>query len=174
MGLNAPSDLRAHFSQVPGTCSTAVLPIQVYIFGKKETLTSKDARLAAHILLILVSCTGTLLLLSCIINKGTIRATDATRRGAGPSEGLAWSGAKQENDQTSPGHRTPLPVCVCVCVCVCVFSSHSFWTSSSLDVPVGVTQDFSSTFLRCVPSFLSREGFSHSFPLSTVKSNFVY
>ena len=24
------------------------------------------------------------------------------------------------------------------CVCVCVFSSHSFWTSSSLDVPAGV------------------------------------
>ena len=37
------------------------------------------------------------------------------------------------------------------CVCVCVFSSHSFWTSSSLDVPAGVTQDFSSFFLRCVP-----------------------
>ena len=35
--------------------------------------------------------------------------------------------------------------------CVCVFSSHSFWTSSSLDVPAGVTQEFSSTFLlRCV------------------------
>ena len=27
-----------------------------------------------------------------------------------------------------------------VCVCV-VFSSHSFWTSSSLDVPAGVTQE---------------------------------
>ena len=26
-------------------------------------------------------------------------------------------------------------------VCVCVFSSHSFWTSSSLDVPPGVTQE---------------------------------
>ena len=25
-------------------------------------------------------------------------------------------------------------------VCVCVFSSHLFWTSSSLDVPAGVTQ----------------------------------
>ena len=118
-----------------------------------------------------------------------------------------------------------------------VFSSHSFWTSSSSDVPAGVTQeghtgflihllsavrafiflarrippflslvdrvcvcflpirsghqiswtyqpgshrrkvtqDFSSTFfLRCVPSFFSREGFSHSFPSSTVISNFVY
>ena len=26
-------------------------------------------------------------------------------------------------------------------VCVCVFSSHSFWTSSSWDVPAGVTQE---------------------------------
>ena len=25
--------------------------------------------------------------------------------------------------------------------CVCVFSSHSFWTSSSVDVPAGVTQE---------------------------------
>ena len=44
-----------------------------------------------------------------------------------------------------------------VTTCVCVFSSYSFWTSSSLDVPHGVTQeeatqDFSSTFLlRCMP-----------------------
>ena len=30
---------------------------------------------------------------------------------------------------------------MCVCVCVCVFSSNSFWTSSSLDVPAGVTQE---------------------------------
>ena len=28
-----------------------------------------------------------------------------------------------------------------MCVCVCVFSSHPFWTSSSLDVPAGVTQE---------------------------------
>ena len=26
-------------------------------------------------------------------------------------------------------------------LCLCVFSSHLFWTSSSLDVPVGVTQE---------------------------------
>ena len=26
-------------------------------------------------------------------------------------------------------------------MCVCVFSSHPFWTSSSLDVPAGVTQE---------------------------------
>ena len=56
-----------------------------------------------------------------------------------------------------------------------VFSSHSFWILSPLDVPAGVIQDFSSTFLlRCVPEFFSREGVSHSFPSSTVKSNFVY
>ena len=63
-------------------------------------------------------------------------------------------------------------------VCVCVFSSHSFWTS--MDVPAGVTQEegntgFSIHLLSAVlPSFFSREGFSHSFPSSTVKSNFVY
>ena len=27
------------------------------------------------------------------------------------------------------------------CYCVCVFSSHPFWTSSSLDVPAGVAQE---------------------------------
>ena len=26
-------------------------------------------------------------------------------------------------------------------MCVCVFYSHSFWTSSSLEVPAGVTQE---------------------------------
>ena len=26
-------------------------------------------------------------------------------------------------------------------MCVCVFSSHSFWTSGSLDAPAGVTQE---------------------------------
>ena len=35
---------------------------------------------------------------------------------------------------------------VMVCVCV-VFSSHSIWTSSSLDVPAGVTQDEGHTGL---------------------------
>ena len=30
---------------------------------------------------------------------------------------------------------------------VCVFSSHVFWTSYSLEVPAGVTQDFSSIYL---------------------------
>ena len=40
-----------------------------------------------------------------------------------------------------------------LCVCVCVFSSHPFWTSSSLDVPAGVTQEEGHTgFLIHLPS----------------------
>ena len=40
-----------------------------------------------------------------------------------------------------------------VVVCVCVFSSHPFWTSSSLDVPAGVTQEEGHTgFLIHLPS----------------------
>ena len=38
-------------------------------------------------------------------------------------------------------------------VCVCVFSSHSFWTSSSLDVPAGVTLEEGHT--RFLISLLS-------------------
>ena len=43
-------------------------------------------------------------------------------------------------------------VLVILC-CVCVFSSHPFWTSSSLDVPAGVTQEEGHTgFLIHLPS----------------------
>ena len=46
----------------------------------------------------------------------------------------------------------PAP-CVYSRVCVCVFSSHPFWTSSSLDVPAGVTQEEGHTgFLIHLPS----------------------
>ena len=37
--------------------------------------------------------------------------------------------------------RTALSTRFSLSVCVCVFSSHSFWTSSSLDLPAGVTQE---------------------------------
>ena len=38
-------------------------------------------------------------------------------------------------------------------MCVCVYSSHPFWTSSSLDVPAGVTQEEGHTgFLIHLPS----------------------
>ena len=40
-----------------------------------------------------------------------------------------------------------------IMICVCVFSSHPFWTSSSLDVPAGVTQEEGHTgFLIHLPS----------------------
>ena len=65
-----------------------------------------------------------------------------------------------------------------VCVCVCFFPfilDIKFVGRTSRGHTGGRSQDFSSTFfLRCVPSFFSREGFSHSFPSSTVMSNFVY
>ena len=42
---------------------------------------------------------------------------------------------------------------VYISLCVCVFSSHPFWTSSSLDVPAGVTQEEGHTgFLIHLPS----------------------
>ena len=80
-----------------------------------------------------------------------------------------------EQNGGEPIHRTrkspDLEVKYEMC-CVCVFSPHLFWTSNSLEVPAGVTQNFASTFLqRCVSLFFSREGFSRSFPSSTVKSN---
>ena len=63
--------------------------------------------------------------------------------------------------------------------CVCFLPIHSGhqvrWTYQPGSHRRTVTQDFSSTFfLRCGPLFFSREGFSDSFPSSTVKSNFVY
>ena len=49
-----------------------------------------------------------------------------------------------------------------------------------VDAPAGVTHrrkvthNFSTFLLRCLPQFLSREGFSRPFPSSTVRSHFVY
>ena len=46
-----------------------------------------------------------------------------------------------------------LPISPRFTPCVCVFSSHPFWTSSSLDVPAGVTQEEGHTgFLIYLPS----------------------
>ena len=65
-------------------------------------------------------------------------------------------------------------------MCVCVFSSHSFWTSSSLGVPAGVTQEEGHTgflihLLSAVRAliFLARR-IQPFLPSSTVKSNLVY
>ena len=61
-------------------------------------------------------------------------------------------------------------VCHIVCVFFRVFSSHSFWTSSSLHVPAGVTQEEGHTgvfihLLSAVRALIF---------LATVKSDFVY
>ena len=72
---------------------------------------------------------------------------------------------------------TPLYMCYVLCVCFLpIHSGHQVrWTYQPGSHRRKVTHDFLSTsFLRCVPLFFSREGFSHSFPSSTVKSNFVY
>ena len=70
-------------------------------------------------------------------------------------------------------HTTYTHVCVCF---LPIHSGHQVrWTYQPGSHRRKVTQDFSSTFfLRCVPYFFSREGFSHSFPSSTAKSNSVY
>ena len=47
---------------------------------------------------------------------------------------------------------TVVTTVVTVCVCVGLFSSHSFWTSSSLDVPAGVTLGGGHRFFHA-PSF---------------------
>ena len=76
---------------------------------------------------------------------------------------------KKTSSQTRKKEYALYTVLTCACV-VCV-SSHLFWI---VDVPVGVTQDFTTFLLRCSPSFFSREGFCHFFPSSTGKSNFVF
>ena len=54
---------------------------------------------------------------------------------------LAWRGAETSDN------------CVPMSKSVCVFSSYPFWTSSSLDVPAGVTQEEGHTgFLIHLPS----------------------
>ena len=72
-------------------------------------------------------------------------------------------------------------VCVFI-VCVCVFSSLSFWTSSSLDVPAGVTQEEGGTgffihLLSAVRAFIFLARMTQPF-LSLVdrevELNFVY
>ena len=67
----------------------------------------------------------------------------------------------------------------CVCVCLCVFIPFIL-DVRHVDVPAAVTHkrkvthDFSTFLLRCLHSFFLREGFSRSFPSSTVMPNFVY
>ena len=72
-------------------------------------------------------------------------------------EGVSSSRARQQKqsgkiDELSIRYRCVQIVCVCVYLCVC-FSSRLMWTSSSLDVPAGVTQEEGHTgFLIHLPS----------------------
>ena len=52
-------------------------------------------------------------------------------------------------------------------VCVCVFSSHPFWTSSSLDVPAGVTVDLKKT-----PKNISKKQYRALEAMNVLTSNF--
>ena len=65
---------------------------------------------------------------------------------------------------------------MCVCVCVCCHPIYSgrlgLWTYQPGSHRRKITQDFSTFLLRRMPELSSREGFSHSFSSSTVKSNF--
>ena len=71
---------------------------------------------------------------------------------------------------------SPLPSCVCVCVFFpfilgvkfveCTSRGHTGGRSHRISYP--------PSFCGACPFFFSREGFSHSFPSSTVKSNLVY
>ena len=83
----------------------------------------------------------------------------------------------RNNSDRSTYWRPNLTYCITVCCCFLPihFGHQVRWTYQPGSHRRKVIQDFSSTFfLRCVPLFFSREGFSHSFPSSTVKSNFVY
>ena len=55
-----------------------------------------------------------------------------------PREGIGWLAAGAIPNSL---YRVPFFYLFLACVCVYVFSSHSFWASSSLDVPAGVTQE---------------------------------
>ena len=72
------------------------------------------------------------------------------------------------------GRRNCRLICVCGCGCFPTYSGRAVrWMYQPGSHRRKVAQDFSSTFLlRCMPLFFSREGFSRSFPSSTVKSNF--
>ena len=88
----------------------------------------------------------------------------------------AESCLKENLNASRPSEHSPSCFSHSACVC-CVLSFHLFWTSGLWTYQPGshrrkVTQDFSTFLLRCL-SFFSREGFSRSFPSSTVKSIFL-
>ena len=57
--------------------------------------------------------------------------------------------------------------CVCVCVCVCVVIPFIL-DVRLVDVPAGVTQDFSTFLLRCLLDFSREKDSTVSFPHRTL------
>ena len=115
-------------------------------------------------------------------------AEEERDRKGGRNLGCTWGDRRKlktlENrvgwtDQRAHEAASTAPIGVCVrCACV---SSNSFWTSSSLDVPAGVTQEEGHRgFFIHLPSavrsliFLARRIQPFLSLSSTVKSNFVY
>ena len=104
------------------------------------------------------------------------------RRGAGGGTAALFVSPEQSQEDSPTLLRfwcTDQMTISVTSICVCFLPIHSGhqvrWTYQPGSHRRKVTQDFSSTFfLRCVPSFFSRERFRHSFPSSTVKSNFVF
>ena len=66
-------------------------------------------------------------------------------------------------------------VCVCVCVVIpFILDVKLVDARAGVTQEEGHTQDFPTFLSRCLPYFFSREGFSHPFPSSTVKSNILF
>ena len=86
---------------------------------------------------------------SDVVEEGTRKArsdssshrTAVQRLAALLSIPVGWSNSTKEVFEGDPRRRTSQLSNFRWKECVCVFSSHSFWTSSSLDVPAGVTQE---------------------------------
>ena len=70
------------------------------------------------------------------------------------------------------GHVLPRKVCITYMCVSDLFWTPRLWTYQPGSHRRNITQDFSTFILRCLPYFFSREGFSRSFPSSTMKSNF--
>ena len=70
--------------------------------------------------------------------------------------------------------RIPVGTRKGVLCCHPIYSGRQLWTHQPGSHRRKDTRGFSTFLLRCLTSFLSREGFSRPFPSSTVKSSFVY
>ena len=98
------------------------------------------------------------------MNRGDIYIIKGLRQKGAHLENEKMKQQSRQEDQNATRHKgkplgfngryTLLALTLVLELCVCVFSSHSFWTSSSLDVPAGgVTQEEGHTgFFIHLPS----------------------